>query len=57
MGMCFPVYRWLKDDIHDANSCYVPNATNWNELFNVGSLEDGWGCNIESLAYSVYGVV
>lgn len=45
------------DNIYDANSCYVPNATNWDELFNVGSLEDSWACTIESLAYSVHGVV
>lgn len=45
------------DNLYDPNSCYVPSATNWDELFNVESLEDSWVCTVESLAYVVYGVV
>lgn len=42
------------EGVGDYDSGYVPSATNWDELFNVEKREDGWGCTVESLAYSVY---
>lgn len=42
------------DNLYDPNSCYVPSATNWDELFDVENLEDNWSFTVESLAYAVF---
>lgn len=39
--------------IIDGMSDFVPDATPWDELFSVESLDDNWCCTVESLAYFI----
>jgi len=55
-------YKVAKAKVKDAEmpcvidySDYIPDATNWDELFDVENRPDNWTCIVESLAYSIIG--
>jgi hypothetical protein len=40
-------------DVSDPISNYIPDATNWDTLFDVENRPDNWTCTVEGLAYSI----
>lgn len=45
-------YRCSKSN-SDACKDYEPDATPWNELFEINNFPKGWRNTVESLAYSI----
>lgn len=43
----------LKGAFIDSNSDYLPDATDWDELFQANDKPEGWSCTVEVLAYRI----